>query len=85
MAGAHRKPPRRRLPTGFRSVRDLVSYLLGAGVLIYEVVVTDEMRWGVITVAMVLLGLPLALGSGDPAGREHREDARGGDRASWRA
>lgn len=65
------------MTSGFNTVRDLLSYVLGLAVIGWEVFVADKVDWGALLVGMGLMGLPLALGSGDP--RRAEQDETGQD------
>ena len=70
---AARRRRRRKMTSGFSTVRDLLSYLLGLAVIGYEVFAADKVDWGALLVGMGLMGLPLALGAGDPRPAEPAE------------
>ena len=52
-----------RMPSGFASLREVVSYLIGTGVLVYGVVMAEQDRQLVIIGAgLALLGSPMVGG-----------------------
>lgn len=63
-----RKPPARRggrrgLPSGFSTLRDVISFLLGIGIVINEVWLSDTVEAYAIGVGVALMGLPLVFGA----------------------
>ena len=61
-----------RMSSGFTSVRELLSYILGAGVLIYGVVeAAPDRQLVVVGAGLALLGAPIVggmFGGGDKGG-----------------
>lgn len=65
---AARKAPakrgsRRGLPSGFSTLRDVISFLLGIGIVINEVWLSDTVEAYAIGVGVALMGLPLVFGA----------------------
>jgi hypothetical protein len=63
------KAPRRGLPSGFTTLRDIVSYLAGMVVIGHEVFFTATIEVYAIGVGLALLGLPLVFSADE---RKHR-------------
>jgi hypothetical protein len=65
-ADAHLAAERRRwlLPSGFRTLRDLMAYLLGAAMVVHEVFMARTMDCKVVAIGAGLMGIPLAIGRG---------------------
>ncbi|MFL6072815.1 MAG: hypothetical protein ACJ73S_05395 [Mycobacteriales bacterium] len=65
--GDARAPADRRrwlLPSGFRTLRDLMAYLLGAAMVVHEVFMARTMDYKVVAIGAGLMGIPLAIGRG---------------------
>lgn len=70
--GRHTRP---RMPSGFRSVRDMLTATLGAAGIVWETVVTGDERPTLLIIFAGLLGLPLVFREQDKAkDRRDRED-----------
>jgi hypothetical protein len=54
---------RRVLPTGFSTLRDVISFLLGIGIVINEVWLSTTVEAYAIGVGVALMGLPLVFGA----------------------
>lgn len=54
---------RRGLPSGFTTLRDAISFLLGAVILINEIFFSNGVEPYAIGVAVALMGLPLVFGA----------------------
>jgi hypothetical protein len=52
-----------RLPSGFSTIRDIVTFVIGLGLIIYEVTVPHEVRPYVLAVGLTMAGLPLVFGA----------------------
>lgn len=67
--GAHREQRKRdRMPSGFRSVRDVLTAGLGASGIIHETVIRETERPTLLIVCAGLLGLPLVFRETDKSG-----------------
>lgn len=58
---SHRQDGPTRLTLGFRTVRDLLSFLIGAAILVNEVFISPTAEIPVLAVGASLVGLPVAL------------------------
>lgn len=71
------------MPSGFRSVRDLLTFLLGAAGIAYEVLGEGPERPTLLIVFAGLLGLPLVFREQDKAHdiqeQQDKADKAGGD------
>jgi hypothetical protein len=71
------------MPSGFRSVRDLLTFLLGAAGIAYEVLGNGPERPTLLIVFAGLLGLPLVFREQDKAHdiqeQQDKSDKAGGD------
>lgn len=58
-------PPEKpkRLPSGFSTIRDILTFVIGVCLIIYEVVIPDEVRPYVLAVGLTMAGLPLVFGA----------------------
>lgn len=54
---------RRVLPSGFQTIRDATTFLLGLGIICNEVFVQDSVEAAAMTVGIALLGLPVVFGA----------------------
>lgn len=54
---------RRGLPTGFSTLRDVISFLLGIGIVVNEVWLSTSVEAYAIGVGVALMGLPLVFGA----------------------
>jgi hypothetical protein len=63
---AHVPAERRRwlLPSGFRTLRDLMAYLLGAAMVVHEVFMATYLDYKIVAIGAGLMGIPLAIGRG---------------------
>lgn len=62
------KPPAngkasRGMPTGFATLRDVISFVLGVGVVVNEVFFSPSVEAYAIGVGVALMGLPLVFGA----------------------
>lgn len=51
------------LPSGFTTLRDVLSFILGVGIICNEVFLQPTVEPASIAVGIALVGLPLALGA----------------------
>lgn len=51
------------LPSGFTSLRDLLSFLSGVGIITHEVWFADRVEVAILTVGVALAGLPVVFGA----------------------
>lgn len=58
----HRRPSS-RIPSGFKTIRDLVSYIAGLAIVGHEVFFTHAVQPLLIGVGGALLGLPIVFGA----------------------
>lgn len=61
----------RLLPSGFATIRDVVTFTLGMVIIGYEVFVSRNVEFAVLAVGLTMTGLPLVFGAderrkGDP-------------------
>lgn len=54
---------RRGLPTGFATIRDVISFVLGVGIVVNEVFFSTSVEAYAIGVGVALMGLPLVFGA----------------------
>lgn len=52
-----------RLPSGFTTIRDVLSFVLGVGIICNEVFFQPTVETASMTVGIALVGLPLAFGA----------------------
>jgi hypothetical protein len=65
--------PRRRrkgkgMPSGFASVRDLISFVAGMGIIGNEIFLSDKIEIYAIGVGVALAGLPVVFGADERKG-----------------
>lgn len=60
---SRKRAARRGLPTGFATIRDVISFVLGMGIVINEVFFSPSVEAYAIGVGVTLMGLPLVLGA----------------------
>lgn len=53
------KASRSRLPTGFTTLRDAVTFTIGVGIIINEVFVSDSVEPAAMALGLAMTGLPL--------------------------
>lgn len=58
-----KRAPRRGLPTGFATIRDVISFMLGVGIVVNEVFFSASVEAYAIGVGVALMGLPLVFGA----------------------
>lgn len=58
-----RQPARPRMPSGFSSVRDILSFIAGLGIISNEVFFSDKVEVAILTVGVALAGLPVVFGA----------------------
>jgi hypothetical protein len=61
--GASNGRPRRGLPTGFATIRDLISFVAGMVIIANEVFFSETVEAYAIGVGVALTGLPLVFGA----------------------
>lgn len=70
-------PVRRRrkkgLPSGFASIRDLVSFVAGMGIIGNEIFLSDKVEVYAIGVGIALAGLPVVFGADERRGNKGGE------------
>lgn len=54
---------RRGLPSGFSTMRDIISFVLGAVILVNEIFISKSVEPYAFGVAVALMGLPLVFGA----------------------
>jgi hypothetical protein len=52
-----------RLPSGFTTIRDALTFLVGIIIIGYEVFVSTEVEIGVLAVGLTMTGLPVVFGA----------------------
>lgn len=67
----HRK--RGRLPSGFTTIRDVVTFVAGLGFVANEVFVSETAEPAIVAVGVTMMGLPLVFGA------DERKRGGGGD------
>lgn len=55
--------PRTRLPTGFSTIRDLITFIIGCGIIGNEVFLSPAVEPTAIGVGVAMAGLPLVFGA----------------------
>jgi hypothetical protein len=60
-----RREPRRRLPSGFSTLRDLLSFVVGMVIIGNEVFFSETVEPYAVGVGVALTGLPLVFGAQD--------------------
>lgn len=65
MPGAHDQPTRRRrlMPSGFASIRDLLSFGAGVAIIAHEVWWAKTVDVAILAVGATLAGLPVVFGA----------------------
>jgi hypothetical protein len=63
-----RAPTRHRLPSGFSTIRDIVSFGVGLLIIGNEVFIQSTADPAVIAVGMAMTGLPLVFGANEKKG-----------------
>jgi hypothetical protein len=58
-----RAKPRHRLPSGFATIRDLVSFVIGIGIIGNEIFIQASIEPYAVGVGLALTGLPLVFGA----------------------
>lgn len=68
-------PSRRggRLPSGFTTIRDIVTFVAGLGFVANEVFVSETAEPAIVAVGVAMMGLPLVFGA------DERKRGGGGD------
>ena len=68
-------PPKRwqRLPSGFTTIRDIITFVAGLGFVVHEVFISDTAEPAVVAVGVTMMGLPLVFGA------DERKRGGGGD------
>lgn len=61
------RPPvsakRQRMPSGFSSVRDILSFVAGIAMIANEVFLSKQVEVAILTVGVALAGLPVVFGA----------------------
>lgn len=57
------RPPSKRLPSGFTTLRDLVTFLAGLGFVGNEVFISNTAEPAIVAVGVTMMGLPLVFGA----------------------
>ena len=52
-----------RLPSGFTTIRDALTFIAGIIIIGYEVFVSKEVEIGVLAVGLTMTGLPVVFGA----------------------
>lgn len=60
---------RRTLPSGFTTLRDAISFVLGAVILVNEIFFSDTVEPYAFGVSIALMGLPLVFGADEKKAR----------------
>lgn len=70
--GDHDQPARRRslMPSGFASVRDLLSFGAGVAIITHEVWWSGRVEVAILTVGVALAGLPVVFGADEKKARD---------------
>ncbi len=67
--------PSRRLPTGFATLRDAGTFLIGMAIIVNEVFFSSAVEPAAVALGVTMTGLPLVFGAD-----ERRKSNGGGDR-----
>lgn len=59
------KTERKPLPSGFGTLRDIICFVLGVGIIGHEVFFQPSVETAAVGVGVALCGLPLVLGADD--------------------
>lgn len=54
---------RQLLPSGFTTIRDALTFVIGVVIIGYEVFVSPEVEIGVLAVGLTMTGLPVVFGA----------------------
>lgn len=54
---------RARMPSGFSSIRDILSFIAGLAIISNEVFLSDKVEVAILTVGVALAGLPVVFGA----------------------
>jgi hypothetical protein len=68
VAERHRQPGGTRLPSGFTTIRDVVSFVAGMAIIGNEVFLSPVVELYAMGVGLALCGLPLVLGADERRG-----------------
>ena len=66
-------PKRGRLPSGFSTVRDIITFVAGLGFVCNEVFISQTAEPAIVAVGVTMMGLPLVFGA------DERKRGGGGD------
>lgn len=56
-------PTRRVLPSGFSTIRDVITFVAGLGFVCNEVFISESAEPAIIAVGVTMMGLPLVFGA----------------------
>lgn len=56
-------PPKRMLPSGFSTLRDLITFFAGFAFVCNEVFISEQVEPPIIALGAAMMGLPLVLGA----------------------
>lgn len=62
-SGENTEPKRKRLPSGFATIRDALTFAAGMGIIGNEVLGSSEVQPAVLAVGLTMTGLPLVFGA----------------------
>lgn len=57
------KSVKKRMPSGFSTIRDLISFFFGLGVIVHEVFLSVEVEAYAVGIGLAMMGLPLVFGA----------------------
>jgi hypothetical protein len=61
--GSRRPAAKARFQTGFATLRDVLSFLVGVGITVHEVFLSSSVELYALTAGVALMGLPLVFGA----------------------
>lgn len=71
------KRVRQRMPSGFSSVRDILSFVAGIAMIANEVFLSAQVEVAILTVGVALAGLPVVFGADEKRGSKSGDDSAG--------
>ena len=66
---------RQRMPSGFSSVRDILSFVAGIAMIANEVFLSAQVEVAILTVGVALAGLPVVFGADEKRGKSGDDSA----------